>query len=196
MLRFEISSEGAFSAILEEALETGIDMLKEADEDDKNAAHADLREMFGKDRLASIATDLLNAHKSDRLYMPTSYHFLVIDRFLKACADIHNDCIHDSGEPLDLEGYLIGRIDAYETIDIFFWDTDYDLNSDVLNKLVASEQDKQAGFDHATFGAVNRMVIHVEDLALKDLGPIDSAISGEDYYYKPGEDYPYLRGEW
>lgn len=182
----------AFRTILEGALELAIDALRQSYEDgeDEQVLECYLdqtRSIFTRDELLAELKKLLAAHQSPLLYMPTDYHFLILYDVLSQKIDIHNDTVSDG--VLSSNGpVLVGEIDFDWTIDLYFWDEDFLLDPDIMN-LLPMEQKKQLGFTDETFGVVNRLKPHPDELVLKVTDHID--IEPACGFYKRGEPYPF-----
>jgi hypothetical protein len=188
MLRFNQKPDKAFEAIVNSALDIAIDELgNEYGDFDEN--YEELISLFGKDLLISELETLLKVHKSNKLYMPTDYHFLVLDRILNDYIDYHNDRVMEEKKPQKIGKFLIKQIDFDAIHTIFFWDADYDLPKDTMNNLNSAAKDLMR-FDKATFGVVNRMKPHKEDLILEEFLKEEWQRKECYDYYKKGKNYP------
>lgn len=71
---------------------------------------------------------ILEAHKSDELYMPSDFHFKLLDRVMLDYCECYVDIVGDKGMPaLKCDGREILKLDHGYILDYFYWDTDYDI---------------------------------------------------------------------
>ncbi|MGA1824889.1 MAG: hypothetical protein ACMUIP_09505 [bacterium] len=197
MLRFTSTPDEAFQAILEAFLEVSIDMLRDSLHSDYgyenvfNGYLEQTRALFTPQELLAELEKLLKAHRSSNLYMPTDYHFLLLYDVLSQHVDIHNDTIQDEGGTKEYGAIRIGKIDFYALTDCYFWDLDFLLDPEVINKM-CPDRKKGMGFTNETFGVVNRLRPHPTELELQIVneGPEEC-----ENYYKYGEVYPYCEPE-
>jgi len=84
---------------------------------------------------------LLAASESEKVYMPTDYHFKLLDRVINVWCDIYNDMLQDMEEEeiLYYKGKAI-KPKADFIINAFFWDIDYDYPQDVAYRLMQEDR--------------------------------------------------------
>jgi hypothetical protein len=131
MLRFAIKPDAVFTELLDAALSVGRDTLDLVGPDlgyhwlDENTW-----KLFGE-RTEILNTELIKlieANKSTDLYMPTDYHFRLIDRILEWYCDIYNDEIQDSTDcAIYYKDTTIPHFNIDSIRSDFFWDMDFDL---------------------------------------------------------------------
>jgi len=196
MLKFTTTPDEAFQAILEAFLEISIDMLKDSLQSDYSEGGEDMfdgyldqtRALFTPQELLVELEKLLKAHRSPNLYMPTDYHFLLLYDVLSQQVDIHNDTLQNEGEKKEYGSICIGKIDFYALTDCYFWDLDFLLESEIINKM-HPDLKKTMGFNKETFGIVNRLRPDPKELELQIVH--EEEPQQAESYYKRGEVYPY-----
>jgi hypothetical protein len=193
MLRFVNAPDEAFHHILEAFLEISIDELEDSIRNgwaaqDSLAFYSELiHQLFTPQELLEETQKLLSAHRAPALFMPTDYHFLILYEILEGNIEAHNDLVKEQG-PIEYGPFAIAEIDFITIQDMYFWDTDFLLNPDDMNSL--SEDDaKSLGFNEETFGVVNRLKPHRDELKFEKSR--EEAAWG-DSLYKCGECYPYF----
>ncbi|MGA1825018.1 MAG: hypothetical protein ACMUIP_10195 [bacterium] len=195
MLRFATVPDEAFQAILEAFLEISIDMLKDSLQSGEGGNNVfdgyleQTRALFTPQELLNELEKLLKAHRSPDLYMPTDYHFLLLYDVLSQLVDFHNDTLQDEGGKKEYGSICIGKIDFYALTDCYFWDLDFLLNAEVINKMHPDFK-KTMGFNKETFGVVNRLRPDPKELELQIVHEEEEPQQAESYY-KRGEAYPY-----
>ena len=100
---------------------------------------------------------MLEAEKSDLLYMPTDYHFLILNYVLFNFVKANND--------LPFSPEYAGGIDFDMICDMYFWDDDFLIPAEIYNNLTI-EQKEEAQFSDELFGVVNKMIPHDDELVL------------------------------
>ena len=190
MLRFTCTPDPAFDAIVTASLELALDMLR--DECGGHDALVDprLEGMFTQAELAAEVEKLLLAHKSDTLYMLTEYHWLILYCVLEDAVAPHNDGVKEDGAQV-IGGVLLAEIDFDAIAEVYFWDEDFLFDPDVYAGL-SDQQKAELQFTDTTFGVVNRLEPHPEELAL-EVWAEDDRDASEDLY-RPGENHPYFVG--
>ena len=190
MLRFTCIPDQAFDAIVTGSLELAFDMLR--DECGAHDALVDprLEGMFTRAELAAEVEKLLLAHKSDTLYGLTEYHWLILYCVLEDGVALHNDGVKEDGARA-IGGVLLAEIDFDGVVNVYFWDEDFLFDPDAYAGL-SDQQKAELQFTDTTFGVVNRLKPHPEELIL-EVCPKDDRAASEDLY-RPGEDYPCFVG--
>jgi hypothetical protein len=150
MLRFQCKPDKIFTDILARSLDIAIaqmDMDIEYGYSEERGGFSDgffeteIINAFGGG-LAGIKSirhelkRLLAASESEKVFMPTDYHFKLLDRVINAWCDIYNDMLQDMEEEdiLYYKGKAI-KPTADFIIGAFFWDTDYDFPEHVAYSL-------------------------------------------------------------
>ena len=195
MIRFSSTPDKCFQGIVTEAIEFFIDEFKNwGDEPDEimDSHIEEVREMFDAPTLVMTLEKLLEAHQAPGLYMPTDYHFLVLYDVLELTIDLHNDLVVEETSPQKIGGSLLGEINFDWIADYYFWDLDFLSSPQDMNNL-SSDAKRIIGFSKETFGVVNRMAPHPEELELKLVN--EKAELGANEFYLQGEDYPYYPPE-
>lgn len=155
MLRFESKPDKVFSDFLKDTLELVIDELAMDIDDIKKKCYTkghgwaygyfepEIIGAFGGDSagiglIKRELQKLLKAHLDpDNIYMPTDYHFKLLDRILRANCDLYSDMSEDYAKK-DLYRYKrkpIYEIDFEKISGHFFWDCDYDFGPELARKL-------------------------------------------------------------
>jgi hypothetical protein len=150
MLRFQNKPDKIFTEILARSLDIAIaqmDMDIEYGYSEERGGFSDsffeteIINAFGGG-LAGIKSirhelkRLLAASESENVFMPTDYHFKLLDRVINAWCDIYNDMLQDM-EEIDILYYKGKAIKPKSDfiINAFFWDTDYDFPEHVAHSL-------------------------------------------------------------
>jgi hypothetical protein len=183
MLRWAEKPKKSFRVFFSWMLETAInDLTEDLSEIKQNPKKAykkldlnsnlyyDITDMFTIKQLLDIVKSLKSAHESKKLFMPTDYHFLIIDRLLQVYQPYLVDMVHDyviTNEPFikrnsntlkyDVEmDYILGR---------YFWDDDYDLDPRIINRpdIIAS-----LDVSEEAVHACNRMRPQPHEIELKE----------------------------
>ncbi len=195
MIRFSSTPDKCIQGIVTEAIEFFIDEFKNwSDEPDEimDSHIEQVGEMFDAPTLLMTLEKLLEAHQAPGLYMPTDYHFLVLYDVLELTIDLHNDLVVEEASPQKIGGSLLGEINFDWIADYYFWDLDFLSSPQDMNNL-SSDAKRIIGFSKETFGVVNRMAPHPEELELKLVN--EKAELGANEFYLQGEDYPYYPPE-
>lgn len=191
MLRFAQKPDAAFTAIVGNALEYALGLMTE--EGAENCGlHSDIAEWFGVERLIKATENLIEAHRSEKIYMPTGYHFFILNEFISLSVELHNEVASEKGSGMVGKGFEMSCIDYDTILELFFWDDDFKMRPQVYDLLPRTMKNNQWGVHEETFGIANRFMPSDEDLELKES---DQISQGLDYYVK-GEDYPNPYAEW
>lgn len=197
MLRWACEPDEAFIVIVDASLEISVDMLRDAvagqaDEEWAMAAYTEqTRSLFTSQELLAELEKLLAAHRSPKLYMPTDYHFLILYEVLSQQIDPHNDALVAGKEPREFGGMSFGRIDFDALLDEFFWDTDFLLDPEHLDRL-PEESHESMGLNAEAFGVTHGLRAHPLELELEE---VDEQPRRAGNYYKTGQAYPYCDEE-
>lgn len=100
---------------------------------------------------------------------------------------LHND-FAQSGEAL-FSDLKIKHIDFGCVTDIFFWDENFLISSDIFDNLLPDAK-RSLNFSEETFGVVHGLKPHPEEVKLKAI-KIPKGWESSDIY-KAGEDYPFI----
>jgi hypothetical protein len=131
MLRFAIKPDAVFTELLEAALSVGRDTLDLVGPRlDFHWLDENTWKLFGESTviLNNELNKLIEANRSADLYMPTDYHFRLIDKVLEWYCEIYND---EMKFGTDGAIYYKETPIPYFSIDSirsdFFWDMDFEL---------------------------------------------------------------------
>ena len=182
MLNFACKPDGAFHVIVEKSLESALADMKTECSD----VYMDIAEWFGDKQLIRATELLLEAHKSEKKYMPNEYHWYLLNRFLYEYAENHNYKVKSTGKPIAVGEFLIKNLNFDEVLDLFFWDADYELTAKDYNKLDSTAK-SHLRFGEGQFGLANRLQPHESELALTEIEPDTEPVKN---FYKSGNDYP------
>jgi len=141
---------------------------------------------------------LIEAVKSDRLYMPTEYHFYLLWQVMEHYSEIDEDYYCEHKDPnlkwFDMDDDEIAGLDldcddieateyalklcespkeAFNHISGYFWDTDFHFDPSVFNKM-SGDIKAQMTISEGTFGVVNRLVPIDKELEMEDYTEIDT----------------------
>jgi hypothetical protein len=194
MLRFASPPDEAFAAIVDASLGLYRDMLRTGIEDNIDAEELlavyspQIRELFTAKELSEQLRKLLDAHTGPSLYMPTDYHFLILYEVLENWISFHNDVVDEEGADDVGEAISLGRIDFDWIVEHYFWDEDFLMGPDERNRMTR-EMKEMMGFSEESFGVVNRLKPHPDELELK-LAPEELSEQVENHYVA-GEAYPF-----
>ena len=142
MLQFQVRPDRVFLAILHEALQRTREELDFAPA--YSPTHEDHQEMdehyrelypeiarfFERRELLKVLDRLLEANQQPTIYEITDYHWLVVHECLEVFCDLHNDAA--LGDDNEVGPYIIDTIDSAAIVSRFFWDTDFQLGSVLL----------------------------------------------------------------
>lgn len=136
MLRFATKPDHIFTQIINDSLDMSIDSLRLSEEGfGDNWIDEYTFKLFGSrnDIIIHEMKKLRTANNSPDLFMPTDYHFRLLDRVLDWYCDLYNDSITFSTDMLMiLNGKPIKHIDINEIRTTFLWDNDYELLDSLL----------------------------------------------------------------
>lgn len=157
------------------------------DDDVMSNFYEQTSKVFNRKELLSQIKKLLTAHKSNKLFRVTDYHFLILHDVIFTAVCLHNDFVQSECALFcDLK---IKNIDFGCVVDIFFWDEDFLISSDIFDNL-PSDAKRSLNFSEETFGVVHGLKPHHEELKLKAIKIPKDWEAPE--IYKPGEDYPFI----
>jgi hypothetical protein len=166
MLRFTNKPDEIFILLINEAIE---DMICYVEMDDDLADREDAlsaymprtSELFDAKGAMDQLRALRECLNSDKLYMPTDYHWLLLYECLRSyCAYFNDERVGDL-----YEVHKIESIDFSWLIGHYFWDTDF-LNDDIPN--VPMEVRKMMGISSETFGLTAGLKPHPDELVLAE----------------------------
>ncbi len=129
MLKFATKPDTVFTSVLENSLDLAIDNLRFQGTDTDIFWLDDFTiKLFGNrvDILLNEMQKILAAHIHADLFMPTDYHFLLLDRALSLYCDIYNDSDDDS-LLIYKDNTAVQHLDIDSIRSTFFYDTDYEL---------------------------------------------------------------------
>ncbi len=217
MLRFQYTPDVCFHAIVDSALSTCADELREwIDEGEpeylKPATMEHLCDWFESPILLTVLDRLLEAHRALELYSLNDWHYLILYHVLHTFVTVHNDFVRDTGL-VNVGGSLVGDIEFDAIIEIYFWDIDFLTTPDIFNGIprqLRSSADfslewiaeqglnvdevNNMDFSEELFGIVNRLAPHPDELELVRIGD-DHARELLDWIFEAGRDYPYSPDE-
>lgn len=143
MLNFAQKPDAVFTEILNRIFIEVIEILEEDIKDKENDGvnlyfDEKVQKMFGGTQMLLKTVQRLEvAYKSEEVYLPTDYHFLLLDRMLNFFCDVYTDTIGevDSSEikdyALEVNGKIILELDFNLILEMFFFDTDYDMSPEI-----------------------------------------------------------------
>lgn len=130
MIYFQTKPDSVFSAILEEALQSGLAeatlIAQEEDCESWEGLFPVCANWFTPQMAVLAVKQLLQACQDPRVYrIPDTYWLLVYECLSTFCA-AHNDFIEDEREAQKTVGpFRLGYLDCGSMVQIYFWDTDF-----------------------------------------------------------------------
>jgi hypothetical protein len=180
MLRFEVSPDTVFLAILHAALALQKSCVEELMEMEEGPAsrwwpvtEPMIARFFDPPTAVRLIERLLAASRDTQLYQLTDYHWLIIYRCLETFCDLHNDkaATDPSGRAV-VGPYSIGSIDFDAIVDRFFWDTDFLMGPELL-ELSADQRRGQLGFSDEAFSIAVGLKPHPSELEIRPVADPD-----------------------
>ena len=188
MLRFASKPDAVFSELVKRVLEEVIGQLEDDLEFNYNDGGGWVSIYFEKETIKAFGGDkegialikkelekLLAAHGSKDVYMPSDYHFKLLDRIITFWSDVYSDSAAEwDSDPKSKEcvlryrGKPIYEIDKNAILETFFWDTDYDFNPELAKSLSANRilKDRVADVSNSAINASLNREPDTEDLKL------------------------------
>jgi hypothetical protein len=176
MLRFQTNPGIVFSKIFENALTIAIDEVQldiDDGDEDLNFARAYFEEEIikafgegiqGVKLINNELKKLLKAHlEKDVLYMPSDWHFKILDRVLRVYCDCYTESVEEYLEDPKYASLVvrykdkpITELNAGDLMDCFFWDSDYDFDPVTAMSMKSSEIGKAiADRNDVSIAAIN-----------------------------------------
>jgi hypothetical protein len=138
---------------------------------------------FTRELARSVLLDLLEKLDAPELYVPTDYHWLLMYECLKEEIVLFNDepvpsvvkrlrTLANERDTVYLSlpkrprGTAGVSIDFDQFIDVYFWDTDFLMDTQIFSGLTP-EAKQQLGFSQEVFGVTHRLTPHPDELVLK-----------------------------
>ena len=195
MLRFQTPLSAAAREIILHCLEVAADEIVDLSEDHEAwaAGYPLSSACFTCELARRVLLELLDKLDAPEWYVLTDHHWLLVYECLKEQMAFFNDAPVPSlvdrlrslaGDqdtaylhlPTRSRGTAGVWIDFDEFIDVYFWDTDFLMDTEVFVHLT-SEDKRQLGFSGEVFGATHGLAPHPDELALKrwDEGGSDEA---------------------
>ena len=169
MLRFQEPPDEISLAILHAAFADALDWIDDNQDDPEDFArvYPESAKCFTPQLAKKILKQLLRASKDPALYKLTDYHWLLLYEVLSKFAELFNDQpeIVIGGSEL-VTKYAIQEIDLAEFIDLYFWDTDFLIDSEAMIQM-GHESRESLGLNKEAYGVMQRWAPHPEELELK-----------------------------
>jgi hypothetical protein len=182
MLLFQETPDRIFIEILKESMEIGIDEVGDLVDysDNPKKARNEFRlilplaaRVFSPEIALKTLRDMLDKLFLPELYHMNNYHYLLIFDAVKLYAELHNDMVRTAGSRDErmaaaaVGPYYIEKIDFERIQDIFFYDTDFLIDPEVMLSL-GEEEKKSMDFNPETFSITQGLAPHPEELDLKE----------------------------
>ena len=166
MLRFQYPPDSIFLDILHSAIEgfLGDLELTEYDQEEFSNSYPESAKCFHPKLAHKTLKQVLRGSQAKSLYQLTDFHWLLLYEVLWKFCVLFNDEPEEIAPALE-EKYGFCKIGFYEIIDLFFWDTDFLFSPDDLIDIGKFNRD-QLGVGKETFGVVQRMAPHPEELKM------------------------------
>jgi len=172
-----------FYRLIRESLERIAANLRDFSDGAMNTFSGQTRQIFSAGELLPVVEQLIAAHQSDKLFVLTAYHYLIL---YEALADIVQR--HNRGEAQWLYGLQVDYIDFDAIVDIYFWNDDF-LYPQQMFDAIADEDKQRMGFTEETYGVVHRLRPQLSQI---ELGEIDEM--PQEWHipsiFRMSEDYP------
>ncbi len=181
MLGFQTPPDKIFMAILNDSINLMIDQIKaikfsRQSEDAERREFESLLPVAGGVFKCKTALDtlkrILTCHKRPGLYRLNDYHYLLLYDTLQHFCEIHNDMVkeasgmHEKRRMSKVGAFYIERINFDDLIGIYFYDTDFLMDADIMIKL-GIEKRKQMGLHDEIFGISQGLAPHPEELKIR-----------------------------
>jgi len=192
MLYFASKPDRMFNDIIRKSLELSIDELKDPDMEDWDVLSCYLDQtvnIFERKELLEVYEKLLDAHLSLALYKVTDYHFLLLFDSILQAVEYHNDMWRNERKCL-FTGTAVHEIDMDSISDIFFWDTDFLIDSGDFDSMAPDVKQKLC-VNKELFGVVHGMKPHAEEISISVMD-IPEDWGAENNLYKENHDYPFF----
>ena len=180
MISWASKPDPVFNDIISKALGFYKDAVKENLFDDGSI------KIFGQIGLTIELVKIINAHNSKSTFEVTAYHFLILYEALAFYCDIFNDGVF--GE-VSLGGIRPSKLNFDEIVDIYFFDTDFLMDQEIVNGL-SIDQKENMDLSPVVFSIANNLTPHADELNIsvtdEELEPVDETICID------GKPYPYL----
>ena len=210
MLKFQVPPDRIFMTILEYALTLTIDEIRTVISTAKETE--EVNQMF--ENLLPLAVRVFSAetalntlkrmhacHKRPGLYSMNDYHFFLLYDTLQHFCEIHNDMVkladtdREKDKASKLGGYRIERIEFDDIIGIYFFDTDFLIDSNAILDL-GLDRRKALGINDEAFGISQGLAPHPEELKIKVLKNEKAVLTvRSDYFGASSRVYPDLELE-
>ena len=185
MIKWSSKPDPVFYDIISNALEVYQDSLKEELFDDDDIAF----KTFGQKGLVIELEKIITAHKSKKTFTITDFHFLILyDALIQFC-ELYND---DFFGKFSFGGIQPSQLDFELMVGIYFFDTDFLLDQEIINNLSVDQKNVMA-ISSDNFSIANNLKPHADELKILETDDIDLEAEDE-ILYKDGESYPYLDG--
>ena len=193
MIYFQTKPDGVFEAILQEALiSESVEVKILADDgaiESWEGLYPESSRRFTPYLSVRMMHQMLAASRDAMVYRLSDDHWLVLYECIKNFCSTHNDLLEDQGNGVRLIGnYKIGLVDDEAIVNIYFWDTDF---------LIQSRSDPWEFWHHRqddVIGQEDELRLEEADLpALNVVEEVAWSIPEADEYFREGStQYPDL----
>jgi len=199
MLRFQETPDRIFIEILKESMELVIDEIGDLVDysDNPKKAGNEFRlifplsaRVFSPDTALRCLRDMLEKLFMTELFHLNNYHYLLIYDAVKLYTELHNDMVRTSGSRNEkmsaaaIGPYYIEKINFERIRDIYFYDTDFLIDPEVMLSL-GEEEKKNMAFNPETFSITQGLAPHPEELILKKAAEEEYEIPETSVYFGP-----------
>jgi hypothetical protein len=183
MLKFQETPDKIFIEILKAGMEIVIDEISDVIDysENKKEAKNELEgilplaaRVFSPEAALGTLREMLEKLFRPELYYLNDYHYLLLYDTLRLYAGLHNDMVRTAGSGNEKNAaakigpYHIGRIDFDLIEGIYFYDTDFLFDPEVMLGL-GEEERKNMAFNPETFAITQGLAPHPEELVLKEM---------------------------
>ena len=197
MIRFAQTPDQVFTEILHSALEDTLFLLIQMEEDQDfdlwGANFPNAASCFTAQRAAPVIRELLAASNDESaLYQVTDYHWLLLHDCLLNFCEVFNDTAKEEDRRID--GSEIQEVDFDWIVEFYFWDVDFLMPAEILDKMGNEVRTDIGQFSDEAFAIAHGLEPHSDELRMEkeDLSSPPKDRRG-DFYHKNSVRYPDFR---
>lgn len=197
MIRFAQTPDRVFKEILDDALGETLFLLSQMEEDQDfdlwEANFPSAARCFTAQRAAPVIKDLLDASNDESaLYQVTDYHWLLLhDCLLNFCV-VFNDTAKE--EDRRIGGTKIQEVDFDWIVSFYFWDVDFLMPAEILDKMGHEVRTTIGRFSDEAFAIAHGMEPHPDEIRMeKEELPSPAEDRNGDFYHEDSVRYPDFR---
>lgn len=195
MIYFRSRPDPVFLAILNNALEAELQEIARIsahnDVDSWKASYSRSSLTFTPYSALITIEQLLKISRVSAIYRLTDFHWLLLYECAKNYCAIHNDLLTDEPEGcLRVGAYRLREINFDEIIQIYFWDTEFLIASEMEGGLTAEEKPESCEQEESV-NLAEGLHPHPNLLEVKQVTDPVWLVKADDEYFMPGSrQYP------